>query len=96
MSHILRVAEEGKPDILITEIGGTVGDIESQPFLEAVRRMKRTVGAENYLSIHTTLVPFLGAAGEDVYKRQPVLSAMFIRPTGNLLKGTPAISCGKP
>ncbi len=64
MSHILRVAEEGKPDILITEIGGTVGDIESQPFLEAVRRMKRTVGAENYLSIHTTLVPFLGAAGE--------------------------------
>ena len=64
MGRIMKVAEEVKPDILITEIGGTVGDIESQPFLEAVRRMKRAVGPGNFLSIHTTLVPFLGAAGE--------------------------------
>jgi len=64
MAHVMRVAEEVKPDVLITEIGGTVGDIESQPFLEAVRSLKRTIGPGNFLSIHTTLVPFLGAAGE--------------------------------
>ncbi|SDH98275.1 CTP synthase [Proteiniclasticum ruminis] len=51
-------------DIVITEIGGTVGDIESLPFLEAIRQMKYDAGANNVLFIHVTLVPFLGKAGE--------------------------------
>lgn len=61
---IIRVGETTKSDVVITEIGGTVGDIESLPFLEAIRQMKREVGPENVLYIHTTLVPYLQAAGE--------------------------------
>jgi len=56
-------AGEGK-DILIVEVGGTVGDIESLPFLEAIREMRSTYGRENTLYIHLTLVPYLKAAGE--------------------------------
>ena len=48
--------------MVITEIGGTVGDIESQPFMEAIRQMREEVGPENVLYIHTTLVPYLRAA----------------------------------
>ena len=51
-------------DVVITEIGGTVGDIESQPFLEAIRQFSLQVGKENCLYIHLTLVPYLKAAGE--------------------------------
>ncbi len=51
-------------DVVITEIGGTVGDIESLPFLEAIRQMPYDVGRENVLYVHVTLVPYLGAAGE--------------------------------
>jgi CTP synthase len=51
-------------DIVLVEIGGTVGDIESQPFLEAIRQFRQDVGRENTLYIHLTLVPFIGAAGE--------------------------------
>src|SRR5215218_3625666 len=51
-------------DIVIVEIGGTVGDIESQPFLEAIRQLRQDVGRDNTLYIHLTLVPFIGAAGE--------------------------------
>ncbi len=51
-------------DVVIVEIGGTVGDIESQPFLEAIRQMRQDVGRENTLYIHLTLVPFIGTAGE--------------------------------
>ena len=53
-----------KVDVVITEIGGTVGDIESQPFLEAIRQFSLDVGKENCLYIHLTLVPYLKAAGE--------------------------------
>src|SRR5947208_7998284 len=59
---VYRVAEH--VDVTIVEIGGTVGDIESQPFLEAIRQMRQEVGRENTLYIHLTLVPFIGAAGE--------------------------------
>ena len=52
------------PDVVISEIGGTVGDIESLPFLEAIRQFRREVGAENVLYLHVTLVPFIEAAGE--------------------------------
>src|SRR5438445_3517715 len=51
-------------DVVISEIGGTVGDIESLPFLEAIRQFRREVGSENVIYVHVTLVPFLEAAGE--------------------------------
>ena len=51
-------------DIVLVEIGGTVGDIESLPFLEAIRQFRQDVGRENTLYIHLTLVPFIGTAGE--------------------------------
>lgn len=63
-SRVYRVAKESCPDIVITEIGGTVGDIESLPFLEAIRQVKYEVGRENVLFIHVTLVPYLSKAGE--------------------------------
>ncbi len=59
-----RVAKEENPDVIITEIGGTVGDIESLPFLEAIRQIKYDVGKENVMYVHLTLVPYLGKAGE--------------------------------
>jgi CTP synthase len=61
---IHRVAKETHPDVVITEIGGTVGDIESLPFLEAIRQIKSDVGRDNVMYIHVTLVPYLKAAGE--------------------------------
>ena len=63
-SRIYRVGKESSPDVVITEIGGTVGDIESLPFLEAIRQIKYEVGRENVLFIHVTLVPYLSKAGE--------------------------------
>ncbi|HLQ74833.1 MAG TPA: CTP synthase [Alloiococcus sp.] len=61
---IMRAARTTDSDIIITEVGGTVGDIESLPFLEALRQMKSEVGADNVMYIHTTLIPYLSAAGE--------------------------------
>ncbi|HEX2446192.1 MAG TPA: CTP synthase [Vicinamibacterales bacterium] len=61
---IRSVARSGQIDVVIVEIGGTVGDIESLPFLEAIRQLRQDVGRENTLYIHLTLVPFIGAAGE--------------------------------
>ncbi|HBT46651.1 MAG TPA: CTP synthase [Peptococcaceae bacterium] len=62
--RIYRVAQESQPDVVITEIGGTVGDIESLPFLEAIRQLKSDIGRERVLYIHVTLVPYLKASGE--------------------------------
>jgi CTP synthase len=62
--NILNVGETGKYDIVITEIGGCVGDIESLPFIEAVRQLKWDLGEKNMLTIHLTLVPYLASAGE--------------------------------
>lgn len=62
--RVYRVARETEADVVITEIGGTVGDIESQPFLEAIRQVKYEVGVENVCFIHVTLVPYLGKSGE--------------------------------
>lgn len=61
---MLKLGETGDYDVVITEIGGTVGDIESQPYLEAIRQLRYEVGTENTLDIHLTLVPWLEAAGE--------------------------------
>lgn len=62
--RIQRVAENAHSDVVITEIGGTVGDIESQPFLEAIRQFRKTVGRDNALFMHVTLIPWIAAAGE--------------------------------
>ena len=62
--RILRVAESTEPAVLITEIGGTVGDIESLPFLEAIRQLRKEVGRGNVLYMHVTLVPWIASAGE--------------------------------
>ncbi|MDP4177268.1 MAG: CTP synthase [Bacillota bacterium] len=63
-ARVYRVAKEKETDVVITEIGGTVGDIESLPFLEAIRQIKYEVGRENVCFIHVTLIPYLGKAGE--------------------------------
>lgn len=63
-SRIEIVGKQNDSDIVITEIGGTVGDIESLPFLEAIRQFKNDVGKENVLYLHVTLIPYIKAAGE--------------------------------
>ena len=81
---VYRVGKTTDADIVITEIGGTTGDIESQPFLEAVRQISLEVGRENSLFIHVTLVPFL--SGSDEHKSKPTqhsvreLQGMGIKP----------------
>ena len=62
--RIGRVAKDGEPDCVIVEVGGTVGDIESLPFLEAIRQMRKDVGRANVLYVHVTLLPALAATGE--------------------------------
>ena len=62
--QVYNMAKYNDVDVVITEIGGTVGDIESLPFLEAIRQIKKDVGRENCMYIHVTLVPFLSSAGE--------------------------------
>ncbi|GAA0744205.1 CTP synthase [Clostridium oceanicum] len=63
-ANVYKVGKERDVDVVITEIGGTIGDIESQPFLESIRQIKYEVGRENVCFIHVTLVPYLGKAGE--------------------------------
>ncbi|WP_078393040.1 CTP synthase [Shouchella patagoniensis] len=62
--RVFRAGRETGADVVITEIGGTVGDIESLPFLEAIRQIKSDVGMDNVLYLHCTLIPYLKAAGE--------------------------------
>ena len=66
---VYRVGKQTDADVVITEIGGTIGDIESQPFLEAVRQISLEVGRENSLFIHVTLVPYL--KGSEEHKSKP-------------------------
>ncbi len=81
---IYSVGDKTNADVVITEIGGTVGDIESQPFLEAIRQVSQEVGPENSLFIHVTLVPYLKGSGE--HKSKPTqhsvkeLQSMGIKP----------------
>ena len=62
--RVFRAGKETNADVVITEIGGTVGDIESLPFLEAIRQIKSDIGIDNVMYIHCTLVPYIRAAGE--------------------------------
>ncbi len=91
---IYSVGKRSNADIVITEIGGTIGDIESQPFIEAARQVSLEVGAENSLFIHVTLVPFL--SGSDEHKTKPTqhsvkeLQGMGVKPDIIVLR------CDKP
>jgi CTP synthase len=67
-SRVHRLAQQQLVDVLITEVGGTVGDIESLPFLEAIRQFRKDIGRENVLYIHVTLVPVIGVVGEQKTK----------------------------
>ena len=93
-NFIYRVGKQTDADVVITEIGGTIGDIESQPFLEAIRQVSLEIGKENSLFIHVTLVPFL--SGSDEHKSKPTqhsvkeLQAMGISPDIIVLR------CDKP
>ena len=64
----LQAGADPKPDVIITEVGGTVGDIESQPFLEAARQLRHELGRDNVFFVHVSLVPFMGASGEQKTK----------------------------
>jgi CTP synthase len=66
IKHRMRLAAQSKkaPDVIITEIGGTVGDIESQPFLEAARQVRQDIGRSNVFFVHVSLVPYIGPSGE--------------------------------
>jgi CTP synthase len=63
-SRIRKVVEDGKPDVLVTEVGGTVGDIESSPYLEAIRQIRLEEKRENVVLVHVTLVPYLETVGQ--------------------------------
>jgi len=64
----LQASENPQPDVIITEIGGTVGDIESQPFIESARQIRHELGRKNVFFVHVSLVPFMGASGEQKTK----------------------------
>jgi len=64
----LQATEDPQPDVIITEIGGTVGDIESQPFIESARQIRHELGRGNVFFVHVSLVPFMGASGEQKTK----------------------------
>ncbi|MFD5600464.1 CTP synthase [Leucobacter sp. NPDC058333] len=64
----LQASETPRPDVIITEVGGTVGDIESQPFLESARQVRHELGRKNVFFVHVSLVPFMGASGEQKTK----------------------------
>ncbi|HXH35274.1 MAG TPA: CTP synthase [Plantibacter sp.] len=64
----LQASENPRPDVIITEIGGTVGDIESQPFIESARQIRHELGRTNVFFVHVSLVPYMGASGEQKTK----------------------------
>jgi CTP synthase len=89
--RIALAAKQSNADVLLVEVGGTVGDIEGQPFLEAIRQMRKDVGRDNVLYIHVTLVPHIGSTGE--LKTKPTqhsvrdLRAIGIQPDVIVLRG---------
>jgi len=90
-AELRAVAEKERADIVLVEVGGTVGDIEGMPFLEAVRQLGQEIGKENLLFVHTTLVPVMGAVGEQKTKptQQSVreLRSMGIQPNVIIARG---------
>ncbi len=94
--RVYRAGETTEADVVITEIGGTVGDIESLPFLEAIRQIKSDIGRDHVMYIHCTLVPYIAAAGE--IKTKPTqhsvkeLRSLGIQPDAIVLRTEHAIS----
>ncbi|MFD2761034.1 CTP synthase [Lentibacillus juripiscarius] len=94
--QVFRAGQATKADVVITEIGGTVGDIESLPFLEAIRQIKSDIGKDHVMYIHCTLVPYIKAAGE--VKTKPTqhsvkeLRSLGIQPDAIVLRSELAIS----
>lgn len=87
---IYTVGRKTNADVVITEIGGTIGDIESQPFLEAIRQVGAEVGPDNSLYIHVALVPYIKSSGE--HKSKPTQhSVKEMQATGYL---PTLLSCG--
>jgi len=88
--RILMLAEKSQADVVVVEVGGTVGDIEGQPFIEAIRQVRNTVGRQDTFYIHVTLLPYLGTSGE--LKTKPtqhsvhVLRGMGIQPDAILCR----------
>ncbi|MGB4611875.1 MAG: CTP synthase, partial [Methanothermobacter thermautotrophicus] len=80
-SMIRKIADKSGADVVLVEVGGTVGDIEGQPFLEALRQLRNEEGHENVMFVHVTYVPYLRAAGE--FKTKPTQhSTKELRSTG--------------
>ena len=94
----LQAAGDPAPDVIITEIGGTVGDIESQPFLESARQVRHELGRRNVFFVHVSLVPYMGASGEQ--KTKPTqhsvaqLRSIGIQPDALVLRSDRPVSEG--
>ena len=93
-AFVYRVGEQTGADVVITEIGGTIGDIESQPFLEAVRQISLEVGRENSLFIHVTLVPFL--RGSEEHKSKPTQHSVKELQGMGILPNLIVLRCDEP
>ncbi|MGI8427515.1 MAG: CTP synthase [Actinomycetota bacterium] len=97
-NRILKVGHSTKADVVITEVGGTVGDIESLPFLEAIRQLRLEVGRDNVCYVHVTLAPYIGPSGE--LKTKPTqhsvreLRSIGIQPDAVVLRSDRKISEG--
>ena len=97
-TRIVDVAHKAKADVTIVELGGTVGDIESMPFIEALRQLSREAGRDNVAFVHTTLVPIMGVVGEQ--KTKPTqhsvkeLLSLGIRPDIIVCRGSEPITSG--
>jgi CTP synthase len=93
-----QASADPKPDVIISEIGGTVGDIESQPFIEAARQIRHELGRENVFFVHVSLVPFMGASGEQ--KTKPTqhsvaqLRSIGIQPDALVLRSDRPVEAG--
>ena len=77
-------------DVVITEVGGTVGDIEILPFLEAIRQFRKDVGRDNVLYLHVTLIPYLDPSGELKTKPTPALGHRVAQPWHSARRDRPA------
>lgn len=94
IKNAIRSMDAPDVDIVITEIGGTVGDIESLPFLEAIRQLRQEIGKENGLFMHVTLVPYLRAAGE--MKTKPSQQSVGILRTIGIIPDILVCRCERP
>ncbi|MBG6240226.1 CTP synthase [Mycetocola sp. CAN_C7] len=94
----LQASNDPKPDVIITEVGGTVGDIESQPFIEAARQVRHELGRKNVFFVHVSLVPYMNASGEQ--KTKPTqhsvaaLRSIGIQPDALVLRSDRPVSEG--